>query len=202
MGNSLYSNPYESVTLLNKERFIIMAKINGVEIKAYKTFRGHEGETLRQAIVYLDGKKIGYMSEGDWGGPMSLEFKTQEHYDIVKERLLSYAKGSQFSEDYHDIEMLFNYLLDLVELQKAFKKAEKQAANYIKQGYTNVQLVLAVKNFTSAFQKPLSLDHHTFNYTYYISYSGMNTLYRKHPEVRNEALDIFQSIDDFNLFSE
>lgn len=136
---------------------------------------------------------------------MNLEFNSQMHDDIdevVNERLLSYAKSNQFSEDYHDIEMLFTYLLDLVDLQKAFKKAEKKAASYIKQGYKNVQPVMAVRNFTSSFQKPLLLDHHSLSYTYYTSYSGMDILYKKYPEIRSETLDIFHTMNDFNLCSE
>ena len=31
-----------------------MASINGVSLKAVKTFRGHEGEPLAQANIYID----------------------------------------------------------------------------------------------------------------------------------------------------
>lgn len=34
------------------------ASINGIEIKTYTIKRGHEGEPLQQAVVYIDGKKL------------------------------------------------------------------------------------------------------------------------------------------------
>lgn len=39
-------------------RGIQMASINGIEIKTYTIKRGHEGEPLQQAVVYIDGKKL------------------------------------------------------------------------------------------------------------------------------------------------
>ena len=35
-----------------------MASINGIEIKTYTIKRGHEGEPLQQAVVYIDEKKL------------------------------------------------------------------------------------------------------------------------------------------------
>lgn len=40
-----------------------MASINGVSIKAFKKFRGHEGEELYQGNVYYNGKKLGFWSQ-------------------------------------------------------------------------------------------------------------------------------------------
>lgn len=37
---------------------IKMASINGIEIKTYTIKRGHEGEPLQQAVVYIDEKKL------------------------------------------------------------------------------------------------------------------------------------------------
>lgn len=42
-----------------------MASINGLTIKGLKQFVGHEGETLFQGNLYLNGDKIGFWSQGD-----------------------------------------------------------------------------------------------------------------------------------------
>ena len=46
---------------------------NGYWLKNVKTHKGHEGEPLVQASVYKDGKRIGFYSDGDWGGPSDLQ---------------------------------------------------------------------------------------------------------------------------------
>ena len=40
-----------------------MAQINGVTVKALKTFYGHEGEPVFQGNLYLGNKKIGFWSQ-------------------------------------------------------------------------------------------------------------------------------------------
>ncbi len=110
---------------------IKMASINGIEIKTYTIKRGHEGEPLQQAVVYIDGKKSGYISDGDWGGPMVLEFS---NYDltVIKQRLFAYAKHENFiSSMSGDIEMLFALLLGYVNLEKVYKKNSKKNKNFI-----------------------------------------------------------------------
>ncbi|MBE7106493.1 hypothetical protein FT637_26790 [Bacillus cereus] len=103
-----------------------MASINGIEIKTYTIKRGHDGEPLQQAVVYIDGKKTGYISDGDWGGPMVLEFS---NYDltVIKQRLFAYAKHENFISSMScDIEMLFALLLGYVNLEKVYKKISKK----------------------------------------------------------------------------
>lgn len=71
-------------------------------------------------------KKAGYISDGDWGGPMVLEFS---NYDltVIKQRLFAYAKHENFiSSMSRDIEMLFALLLGYVNLEKVYKKLVKR----------------------------------------------------------------------------
>ncbi|MCU4715821.1 hypothetical protein OCE25_26535 [Bacillus cereus] len=108
-----------------------MASINGIEIKTYTIKRGHEGEPLQQAVVYIDGKKAGYISDGNWGGPMVLSFS---NYDltVIKQRLFAYAKHENFiSSMSGDIEMLFALLLGYVNLEKVYKKNSKKNKDFI-----------------------------------------------------------------------
>jgi len=45
-------------------------------VKGLKTYRGHEGEPLSQATLTYQGKAIGFVGEGDWGGPATLTVDT------------------------------------------------------------------------------------------------------------------------------
>lgn len=101
-----------------------MASINGIEIKTYTTFKGSGGQPLRQATVYMDGKKIGFISEDPWGGPMNIELKD---YIEVEKRLFAYASHEKFAvHALKNIELLFGLLFDLVSVEKRAKKAWKQ----------------------------------------------------------------------------
>lgn len=110
---------------------IKMASINGIEIKTYTIKRGHDGEPLQQAVVYIDEKKAGYISDGDWGGPMVLEFGNYD-LNVIKQRLFAYAKHENFiSSMSGDIEMLFALLLGYVNLEKVYKKISKKNKDLI-----------------------------------------------------------------------
>ncbi|MED1107695.1 hypothetical protein [Bacillus paramycoides] len=101
-----------------------MASINGIEIKTYKTFKGHDGQPLRQATVYMDGKKIGFISEDARGGQMKIQLKNHEE---VEKRLFEYASHEKFTKHVlKDIELLFDMLLGLVFIEKNAKKAWKK----------------------------------------------------------------------------
>ncbi|MDA2074300.1 hypothetical protein PDM84_30140 [Bacillus cereus] len=101
-----------------------MASINDIEIKTYTTFKGSGGQPLRQATVYMDGKKNGFISEDPWGGPMNIELKD---YIEVEKRLFAYASHEKFAlHALKNIELLFGLLFDLVSLEKRAKKAWKQ----------------------------------------------------------------------------
>ena len=102
-----------------------MAKINGVEIKALKTFRGHEGEAA-QGNVYVDGKKVGFWSQDAWGGPDTFEGCEE----LVRERAEIFKEGCDKNSIYYDFqsdpEVFMGHLLKLVDDEKEFKKAKKK----------------------------------------------------------------------------
>ena len=112
-----------------------MAKINGVELKAIKTFKDHEGCSIAQGNVYIDGKKAGFWSQDSWGG--------SDSYDLAKkdmEILASRAKdfGEAFPNDkfgiHSDPDILMYTILELNQKEKVYKK-------YSKQGYSAVIMV-------------------------------------------------------------
>ena len=44
------------------------------EVKGLKQHRGHGGEPLFQGTMYCDGKKVGFIGDGDWGGEQDVDF--------------------------------------------------------------------------------------------------------------------------------
>ena len=67
-----------------------MASINGVQVKALKTFRGHDGDGYLQGNIYIDGKKAGFWSQDAWCGPDNYDFNT----DVLEERAKEYYKAN------------------------------------------------------------------------------------------------------------
>lgn len=120
-----------------------MAKINGLELKNLKNFRGHEDELLYQGNIYLEGKKIGEWKQNYMSGPDELYIS--DEYDMKKltDKIVELNKGKedpfcyemtntmeQYSpwgelKDYC-VEILLSHLVDLKDWEKEYKKAEKK----------------------------------------------------------------------------
>ena len=54
-----------------------MASLNGVTIRNFKGFRGHEGEPLWQGSVYHNGRKLGFWSQDAHGGSDNYDFNSK-----------------------------------------------------------------------------------------------------------------------------
>lgn len=113
-----------------------MAKLNGVEIKSLKTFRGHEGEPLAQGSVYIDGKKVGYWSQDSHGGPDEYWSDISTNIeDIITERAKRFKEGTPETYKYYGIMddpgVFMGQLLRLIDDEKAWKALDKE-------GYPNV----------------------------------------------------------------
>lgn len=127
-----------------------MAKINGVEMKAIKTFVDHEGAQIAQANIYLNGKKLGLWSQDAWGGP--------DHYDgfedVIIDRAKAFKDGCPKDAKYYDFlddpDIFMSYLLELSEDEKRYKK-------YLKDGYITM--------FTVSDGCHLSMVGYRVNYT-------------------------------------
>lgn len=98
-----------------------MAKINGVEIKNLKKFKGHEGESLCQGNVYVDGKKIGSWSMDARGGMDHFDFDTS----VIEERAKQYQSGFPDTYKYKHLEdspeVFMNELVFLKETERQVK---------------------------------------------------------------------------------
>ena len=106
-----------------------MATINGVTIKNLKTFRGHDGETLAQGSIYLNGKRLGFWSQDSWGGPDQFDFDES----VLKDACKNFKDG--FPKDYRYLEVCDEADVFLGDLLK------KQLKSYFKKGYKNAVVV-------------------------------------------------------------
>jgi hypothetical protein len=103
-----------------------MASIKGISIKNIKTFRGREYPTNYQGNIYYNGKKMGFWSQDDWGGPDRYDFDTTELNKVAKE---------YYGEDsIYDLDCLIFEILRLVDYEKIYKKA-------VKAGYDSVVIL-------------------------------------------------------------
>lgn len=115
-----------------------MAKMHGVELKGIKTFRDHEGASIAQGNIYVEGKKVGEWSQDSWGGPdiirMNEGYSDRAFYDAIKkvhpESKKCKSGGHEFELEY-DAEILMSDLLKLNDEEKTFKK-------YTKCGYKSI----------------------------------------------------------------
>ena len=126
-----------------------MAKINGIELKAIKTFSGMEGIGF-SANIYVDGKKVGYVSDAAYGGCYDYDYDSQEGHTAVKEKIKQYYEkypavdtlkvyetpvdkidmGNLPREAYQDMlepeDCFFSDLLNLALREKDYKKNAKK----------------------------------------------------------------------------
>lgn len=104
-----------------------MASINGITVKSYKTFRGHEGEPLGQGNVYYKGKKLGFWSQDAYGAVCD-NFDFDEKIltpEVEKYRDLSGMVREEF-KDLFDTTTFMWELSNLLEAEKEYKKFAKK----------------------------------------------------------------------------
>ena len=110
-----------------------MASINGVSLKKVKKIKDHDGATIAQGELYIDGKRAGFWSQDAWGSPD--RYDSSEAYDIVRERAgrfaSGYPKNAKYASFQHDPDIFMGHLLDLINDEKQYKK-------FAKEGYTTV----------------------------------------------------------------
>lgn len=71
--------------------------VDGLEIKAHKTFKGHARETLSQGNIYFEGKKIGFIAEDKWNGETRIDIDENKKAEFatlesrIKEKGFTYT---------------------------------------------------------------------------------------------------------------
>ena len=101
-----------------------MASLNGVNIRNFKSFRGHEGELLWQGSVYHNGRKLGFWSQDAHGGSDNYDFNSKllEYPTLAWKSAL---KGTKYYE-YLEVDGFMSVVSAIMDLEKEYKKAEKK----------------------------------------------------------------------------
>jgi len=155
-----------------------MASINGISLKGINHHRGHEGESLLQASVCFLDKKVGFYSDGDWGGPHTLDVPSD-----LEKKFEEY-----YSFEYPDLKGLHILIWDLqtlIENEKVYKNLAKK----------DCPIMIAYKEDIRGWQ---------VNYVGYDKAQDrfsdkqfIDSLKTKFPNVA--VLAIYRSLDDFNV---
>lgn len=99
-----------------------MATINGITVKALKTFEGREG-TACQGNLYLNNKKIGFWTQDGDGGPDSI-YLDSAYSELKLENTLKKAQNKE-NDSFMFMELFMQDVVTLVESEKAYKKNAK-----------------------------------------------------------------------------
>lgn len=114
-----------------------MATINGVEVKALKSFVGREGECL-QGTVYLNGKKLGFWSQDSWGGPDQFDFDVKLLDEACQKYEAGFPDTYQLKDIIGDPECFINEVAILKDIETSCSKMFKKGAKvivYMTDGY-------------------------------------------------------------------
>ena len=106
-----------------------MAKLNGVELKNIKTFRGLDGEGF-QGTLYLNGRKIGFFTNMGDGAAGHFETKDGEKSIRLPYRYYKDAIFDTEMAEYFDEDMFMDVLFFLCELEKHIKKMGRDGFVY------------------------------------------------------------------------
>ncbi len=98
-----------------------MASINNIKIKGLKTFADHEGCTIAQGNVYLNGRKLGFWTQDSWGGPDRYDFDKS----ILDDAVRNYRDSDRVEDIYKkifDTDCLMDAIVRLTFDEKSYKK--------------------------------------------------------------------------------
>lgn len=115
-----------------------MSKLNGVELKAIKTFKGHEGETCYQGNLYLNGKRLGFWSQDSWSGMDIFDFDESTLNKVCEDYQAGFDDDYRYKAVCAEKEVFISAVLRLRLIEKdltpGFKKGYK-AAIYVTDGF-------------------------------------------------------------------
>lgn len=106
-----------------------MAQIMNLQLKAVKTFVGHDGYGLN-ANLYLNNKKVAFVLDEGCGGELDIQFfdkeKRDEVFAIANRYYKKYPKFLLYDADWAKLIQLVEELYALHETEKYFKKMNKK----------------------------------------------------------------------------
>ena len=182
-----------------------MASINGISVKALKTFKGHEGEPCCQGNLYVGTKKIGFWSQDSWGGcdnfmldrpysELMLDRKVKE-LNADKAETVTRYDGTKATVEY-TLERLMSDLMALIQDEKIYKAA-------IKDGFKGVLLVsdgyhLFGWQLNESAMK-VSTDVLLKHYADDIEKGKVKHKFFKEDQFHEHTVKIYRSTADFNI---
>lgn len=114
-----------------------MAKIMGLQLKAYKSFQGMDGYGFN-ANLYLNNKKVAFCYDAGNGGEAEIQWldinntkAVVETYKIVNEYYKKYPKYLFDSSDHGKVLELVEDLIALMEVEKWFKNMIKKGFKFV-----------------------------------------------------------------------
>lgn len=163
-----------------------MASIKGLSIKGINYFKGHEEERLAQGNLYFKNKKVGWFSEGDFGGEMSIK---------VTPEVENLFKSYKCKDDYpfYGIEWAIVDLLSLIPIEKDLKVSIKNGKG------ASIRVVLhGFQLITYHVSKEKVIRDGEAK----IKEEVLKLLAKSHPNVTEKditSFEIYTSLDMFNL---
>lgn len=109
-----------------------------LEVKAIKKFKGHDGMPLVQGNLYLNSKKIAFISDDSWGGPLQIDIYDEEQFSSVA-KWIEDAKMTYTSEYFPepqklDMELYLDELLAGSSMLADVRRTRK-TKTWIKNGH-------------------------------------------------------------------
>jgi hypothetical protein len=133
----------------------------------------------------MDGKKIGKILDDGWGGGMQIHIASVEKYQEFSNRVQSYF--AEQPDEFETDDIFLNYLLNLWNLQKGFKKMQKKGFPIL------LHMEFRNKKPTQdEWSKPIPVPK-TFGILNEV------TLQKTIKEHNPKVTQIFRSLEDFNV---
>lgn len=164
-----------------------MAKINNIQIKNLKTFKGHEGEPLFQGNIYYKGKLLGFWSQDAHGGIYD-NFNFNE--SVLDEEAKKYATSDRVEDEYRKYADICSLLNDLVVLMDE----EKMYKSYVKNGYPATVVVTEGYNYFYCALKTTDKD-----IALKAAAKHIEECKAKCFKDREVKVYVYTSLDDFNI---
>lgn len=162
-----------------------MAKINGLEIKSVKTFKGHEGETCYQGNVYFRGKKLGFWSQSYMNGCDDYTFDVSQEIEYAVKR---YVQSDYVEKEYKDIYDLDCLLADLAQLKEDEKEYQKYCRLY------DCNTVIFLESYSHRYALKSSVPCTEDNYTKI--YPKLEQMIKSYKIIEKK---FYNSLEDFNI---
>ena len=106
-------------------------RLEGLEMKAIKSFRGHDGPGYHQGNLYYKGKKIAFLGDSPTCGP--LEYDAEPKNQALYDEVIDFIEKGKFKVAVSDHELEVGvelYFADILRVASLHKDAKKDMNKY------------------------------------------------------------------------